>query len=178
MQGASGLTDAMISDGSVEETATSSLYVNPYVGRVLDGYAFADTARDKLNNTDKNYQIQNLNLSETNDTKHITASGKSIEIKDAEGLLILSAIVNSGAASSGSSNAYRNITENITEEALRPRYAFGNGEYGKVRNAAYDSIGMDTQPDDFVTAVKDDQTAPSDSNTPVLITKICSIWLF
>lgn len=178
MQGASGLTDAMISDGSVEETATSSLYVNPYVGRVLDGYAFADTARDKLNNTDKNYQIQNLNLSETNDTKHITASGKSIEIKDAEGLLILSAIVNSGAASSGSSNAYRNITENITEEALRPRYAFGNGEYGKVRNAAYDSIGMDTQPDDFVTAVKDDQTAPSDSNTPVLITKYADKDLF
>lgn len=178
MQGASGLTDAMISDGSVEETATSSLYVNPYVGRVLDGYAFADTARDKLNNTDKNYQIQNLNLSETNDTKHITASGKSIEIKDAEGLLILSAIVNSRAASSGSSNAYRNITENITEEALRPRYAFGNGEYGKVRNAAYDSIGMDTQPDDFVTAVKDDQTAPSDSNTPVLITKYADKDLF
>lgn len=178
MQGASALTDAMISDGSVEETATSSLYVNPYVGRVLDGYAFADTARDKLNNTDKNYQIQNLNLSETNDTKHITASGKSIEIKDAEGLLILSAIVNSGAASSGSSNAYRNITENITEEALRPRYAFGNGEYGKVRNAAYDSIGMDTQPDDFVTAVKDDQTAPSDSNTPVLITKYADKDLF
>lgn len=174
MQGASGLTDAMISDGSVEETATSSLYVNPYVGRVLDGYAFADTARDKLNNTDKNYQIQNLNLSETNDTKHITASGKSIGIKDAEGLLILSAIVNSGAASSGSSNAYRNITE----VALQQGYAFGNGEYGKVRNAAYDSIGANTKPNDFDTAVKDDRTAPSDSNTPVLITKYADKDLF
>lgn len=178
MQDKQFLTDTMISGVSVAETATSSLYVNPYVGRVLDGYAFADTAEDKLNNTDKNYQIQNLNSSGTNDTKHITASGKTIEIKDAEGLLILSAIVNSGAASSGSSNAYRNITENITEEALRPRYAFGNGEYGKVRNAAYDSIGMDTQPDDFVTAVKDDQTAPSDSNTPVLITKYAEKDLF
>lgn len=174
MQGASRLTDVMISGGSVAETATSSLYVNPYVGRVLDGYAFADTAEDKLNNTDKNYQIQNLNSSETTDTKHITASGKSIEIKDAEGLLILSAIVNSGAASSGSSNAYRKITEGVLQEG----YAFGNGEYGKVRNAAYDSIGADTRPGDFDTAVKDDRTAPSDSNTPVLITKYAEKDLF
>ena len=174
MQGKHVLTDKMISDGSVAETATSSLYVNPYVGRVLDGYAFADTARVNLDNTDKNYQIQNLNSSETNDTKHITASGKSIGIKDAEGLLILSAIVNSGAASSGSSNAYRNITEG----ALQQGYAFGNGEYGKVRNAAYDSIGANTKPNDFDTAVKDDQTAPSDSNTPVLITKYADKDLF
>lgn len=174
MQGKHVLTDKMISDGSVAETATSSLYVNPYVGRVLDGYAFSDTARVNLDNTDKNYQIQNLNSSETNDTKHITASGKSIGIKDAEGLLILSAIVNSGAASSGSSNAYRNITEG----ALQQGYAFGNGEYGKVRNAAYDSIGANAQPEDFVTAVKDDQTAPSDSNTPVLITKYADKDLF
>lgn len=174
MQDKQFLTDAMISGASVAETANSSLYVNPYVGRVLDGYAFADTAGDKLNNTDKNYQIQNLNLSETNDTKHITASGKSIGIKDAEGLLILSAIVNSGAASSGSSNAYRNITE----VALQQGYAFGNGEYGKVRNAAYDSIGANTKPNDFDTAVKDDQTEPSDSNTPVLITKYAEKDLF
>lgn len=174
MQDAPGLTDAMISDGSVAETATSSLYVNPYVGRVLDGYAFADTAGESLNNTDKNYQIQNLNSSGTSNQKHITATGKTIEIKDAEGLLILSAIVNSGAASSGSSNAYRNITE----EALQQGYSFGNGEYGKVRNAAYNSIGADTRPGDFDTAVKDDRTAPSDSNTPVLITKYAEKDLF
>lgn len=170
MQGASGLTDAMISGGRVVETATSSLYVNPYVGRVLDGYAFADTAEENLNNTDKNYQIQNLNSSGT----HITASRKAIGIKDAEGLLILSAIVNSGAASSGSSNAYRNITEG----ALQQGYAFGNGEYGKVRNATYDGIGTNPQSNDFDTAVKDDQTAPSDSNTPVLITKYAEKDLF
>ena len=174
MQDKQFLTDAMISGASVAETANNSLYVNPYVGRVLDGYAFADTAGESLNNTDKNYQIQNLNSSETNDTKHITASGKSIGIKNAEGLLILSAIVNSGAASSGSSNAYQNITEG----ALQQGYAFGNGEYGKVRNAAYDSIGANTKPNDFDTAVKDDQTAPSDSNTPVLITKYADKDLF
>ena len=174
MQDKQFLTDAMISGASVAKTANSSLYVNPYVGRVLDGYAFSDTARVNLDNTDKNYQIQNLNSSETNDTKHITASGKSIGIKDAEGLLILSAIVNSGAASSGSSNAYRNIPE----EALQQEYSFGNGEYGKVRNAAYNSIGANTKQGDFDIAVKDDQTAPSDSNTPVLITKYAEKDLF
>ena len=123
MQGASGLTDAMISGGSVAEAKTSSLYVNPYVGRVLDGYAFSDTAEVRLDNTDKNYQIQNLNLSETNDTKHITASGKTIGIKDAEGLLILSAIVNSGAASSGSSNAYRKEIPSL-KKAVTPWLPF------------------------------------------------------
>lgn len=178
MQGKHVLTDKMILGGSVAETATSSLYVNPYVGRVLDGYAFADIAGESLNNTEKNYQIRNLNSSETTDTKHITATGKTIGIKDAEGLLILSAIVNSGAASSGSSNAYRKITEGVLQEG----YAFGNGEYGKVRNAAYDSIGANTQPNDFNTAVKDDQIAPivseSVSNTPVLITKYAEKDLF
>lgn len=178
MQDKQFLTDAMISGASVAETANSSLYVNPYVGRVLDGYAFADTARKSLDNTDKNYQIQNLNSSGTSNQKHITATGKTIQIKDAEGLLILSAIVNSGAASSGSSNAYRNITE----VALQQGYAFGNGEYGKVRNAAYDSIGANVEPEDFVTAVKDDQIAPivneSVINTPVLITKYADKDLF
>ena len=178
MQGKHVLTDKMILGGSVAETATSSLYVNLYVGRVLDGYAFADTAGESLNNTEKNYQIRNLNSSETTDTKHITATGKTIGIKDAEGLLILSAIVNSGAASSGSSNAYRKITEGVLQEG----YAFGNGEYGKVRNAAYDSIGANAQPEDFVTAVKDDQIAPlvneSVINTPVLITKYADKDLF
>ena len=174
MQGALGLTDAMISDGSVEETATTSLYVNPYVGRVLDGYAFADIAGKSLDNTDKNYQIQNLNSSETSNQKHITATGKTIKINDAEDLLILSAIVNSGAASSGSSNAYRKITEGVLQQG----YSFGNGEYGKVRNAAYDSIGANVEQKDFVTAVKDDRTAPSDSNTPVLITKYAEKDLF
>lgn len=183
MQGKHVLTDEMISGGSVDsggsvaETATSSLYVNHYVGRVLDGYAFADTAEEDLNNTDKNYQIQNLNSSETNDQKHITASGKSIGIKDAEGLLILSAIVNSGAASSGSSNAYQKNEEEGYAFG-NSIYAFGNGEYGKVRNAAYDSIGANARPDDFNTAVKDDRTAPSDSNTPVLITKYAEKDLF
>ena len=179
MQGKHVLTDAMISgEGeSVAETATSSLYVNHYVGRVLDGYAFANTV---INNTNKNYQIQNLNSSGTSNQKHITATGKTIEIKDVEGLLILSAIVNSGAASSGSSNAYRKITEGVLQEG----YTFGNGEYGKVRNAAYDSIGANAQPEDFDTAVKDDQIEPSvgdsesDSNTPVLITKYAEKDLF
>ncbi|MBD8930696.1 MAG: hypothetical protein EGQ79_00885 [Ruminococcus sp.] len=179
MQGKHVLTDEMISGGSVDsgvsvaETATSSLYVNHYVGRVLDGYAFADTAEEILNNTDKNYQIRNLNSSRASNQKHITASGKIIEIKDAEGLFILSAIVNSGAASSGRSNAYRNIPEGDLEG-----YTFGNGEYGKVRNAAYDSIGANAQPEDFDTAVKDDRIAPSDSNTPVLITKYAEKDLF
>ncbi len=42
MKDAKGLSDNMISGGSVGYQAYNSLYVNPYVGRVMDGYAFAD----------------------------------------------------------------------------------------------------------------------------------------
>lgn len=170
MSGNRGLTTDMISGGSPsgEEESYSSLYVNPYVGRVLDGYAFAVTAGDKLENTEKNYQIQNIAAKENEDAACLKASGESITIADQKGLLILSAIVNSGAASAGSSNAYRNTVE---EWEAYSQYAFGNGKYGKVRNAEYEKIGAETQPGDFAISVKDDRTEPNGSeNTPYLIT--------
>ena len=113
----------MFSGGSVGYQAYNSVYVNPYVGRVMDGYAFADATGNTPDNTDKNYQIQNLSVSGTY-TKSLTVTSEGVEIKDARGLLLLSAIVNSGAASSGTSNAYRKVTENIIN------YTFGNGEFG------------------------------------------------
>ena len=171
MKNAKGLSDDSISGGSVGYQAYNSLYVNPYVGRVMDGYAFADTSGNTPDNTDKNYQIQNLSMSGTN-TKSLEVSGRTVTINDARGLLLLSAIVNSGAASSGTSNAYRKATENINN------YTFGNGEFGKVRNASYENIGSETQPDDFTKAVNDDTKSPGETNTPYLITAYATSDLF
>ena len=171
MKDAKGLSDNMISGGSVGYQAYNSLYVNPYVGRVMDGYAFADATGNTPDNTDKNYQIQNLSVSGTY-TKSLTVTSEGVEIKDARGLLLLSAIVNSGAASSGTSNAYRKVTENINN------YTFGNGEFGKVRNASYENIGSETQPDDFTKAVNDDTKSPGETNTPYLITTYATSNLF
>ena len=178
MSNATGLTDDMITGGSADggEAAYSSLYVNPYVGRVLDGCAFAVT--DTLNNTDKNYQIQNLSTLGIDEANRIPATGNqttqttSITIEDARALLLLSAIVNSGAASSGSSDAYRSITETIDG------YTFGNGGYGKVRNATYENIGGSESTIDFTTSVLDDTATPGKENTPYLITQYGSSDLF
>ena len=205
MDGKAGLTDNMISGGSVAENATASLYVNPYVGRVLDGFAFSEGC--KVTNTNKNYKINPL---DTTDTGVLTTTGGEkgprtycfkTEIKDAQGLLILSALINSGAAagssdggsssSNGGTYAYWGVPYQGQNSSKDTTYKLGNGIYGKVRNAAYDHIGEPALAvSDFEKAKKDDQTAPGCSNNqsgknaetlngditnaPYLVTKYCN----
>lgn len=200
-----GLTDNMISGGSVAENATASLYVNPYVGRVLDGFAFSEGC--EVTNTNKNYKINPL---DTKDTGVLTTTGGEkgsrtycfkTEIKDAQGLLILSALINSGAAagssaggsssSNGGTYAYWGVPYQGQNSTKDTTYNLGNGIYGKVRNAAYDHIGdTASAASDFEKAKKDDQTAPGCSNNqssknaetlngditnaPYLVTKYCN----
>ena len=206
MKGKSGLTDAMIKEGgSVAENATASLYVNPYVGRVLDGFAFSEEC--EVANTNKNYKINQL---DTTDTGVLTTTGGEkgsrtfcfkTEIKNAQGLLILSALINSGAAagssaggsssSNGGTYAYWGTPYQGQNSSKDTTYNLGNGIYGKVRNAAYDCIGDPASAaSDFERAKKDDQTAPGCSNNqsgknaetldrditnaPYLVTKYCN----
>lgn len=75
-------------------------YFNPYVGRVLDGYALSEGG--KLDNTDKNYQIPGI----SNISKHLEITDSQVTVNDADGLWLLSAIANSGAGNSGSCKAY------------------------------------------------------------------------
>lgn len=205
MDGKSGLTDNMISGGSVAENATGSLYVNPYVGRVLDGFAFSEGC--KVENTNKNYKINPL---DTIDIGVLTTTGGEkgsrtycfkTEIKDAQGLLILSALINSGAAagssdvenssSYGGTYAYWGVSYQGQNSSKDTTYKLGNGIYGKVRNASYNHIGEPALAEsDFKKAKKDDQTAPGCSsnqsgknaetlngditNAPYLVTKYCN----
>ena len=166
-----GLTEGMLSGGSVAKGVYTSMYMNPYVGRVLDGFAFNETAGNILDNTDKNYVI---NTVVPDSTPCISVNDTTITVNDAKGLFLLSAIVNSGAASNGLSNAYNNSADGTLEG-----YQFGNGKYGKVRNAAYDHIGdVDTAATDFAKAKLDDQSVPGTGNTPYLVTKYASDALF
>ena len=205
MDGKAGLTDNMISSGSVAENDTASLYVNPYVGRVLDGFAFSEGC--EVANTNKNYKINKL---DTKDIRVLTTTGGEkgsrtfcfkTEIKDAQGLLILSALINSGAAagssdggsssSYGGTYAYWGVSYQGQNSSKDTTYKLGNGIYGKVRNASYDHIGdPDRAVSDFEKAKKDDQTAPGCSsnqsgknaetlngditNAPYLVTKYCN----
>ena len=105
MMDGTGLTADWIESVS-DISSYTNLYVNPYVGRVLDGYAFYEKKSaeknvvDSLNNTNKNYTINTLK-----EEACVSATDNSITVNNAQGLLVLSAIVNSGAASGGSSRA-------------------------------------------------------------------------
>ena len=97
----SGLTG-----GKADETS-GQFYYNPYVGRVLDGYVLADGV--SLENTNKNYQIPNISSgADLNSHLAISRSGNNViaTVKDAQGLWLLSAIANSGAAAMNGYEAY------------------------------------------------------------------------
>lgn len=97
----SGLTG-----GKAGETS-GQFYYNPYVGRVLDGYVLGDGV--SLDNTNKNYQIPNISsAADLNSHLAISRSGNNViaTVKDAQGLWLLSAIANSGAAAMNGYEAY------------------------------------------------------------------------
>ena len=108
-------------------------YRNPFVGRVLDGYACSEGC--KLENTDKNYTIPELSKE---DKLSVTAAiGKipgKIIISSSQQLWVLSAIVNSGAGGgTGKDDAikYNNDAYN----------------YGRSRAGTYDNVGTSVSSD-------------------------------
>lgn len=179
-----GLANIIVNNAKSIGTAVSmaNMYVNPYVGRVLDGFAFyevtktgtdASGPRTRLDNTEKNYQINTLSdtdkdcvTMETSDTEQV------VKATNAKGLLILSAVVNSGAASNGVSNAYNSDQGDRQVKIDAVKYSFG-GKYGKVRNADYSGIGTETNTTDFALSKNDDCTKPGKESLPYLIKKYC-----
>lgn len=178
--------------------ANSQLYDNPYVGRVIDGYAFSEGCAVK--NGDANYKINELKDKGTpcvtttgTDNKYIGTNAEApvTTVENAQGLLVLSAIIGSGA---GAGAAHTNYADygvfrgskaywgNDTEDPAICGYLFGNKNYGKVRNASYDSVGKPAgAASDFEAAKNDDQKAPgkqgwhgpldadNDVNSPYLV---------
>ena len=100
------------------DTAKDFYYRNPFVGRVLDGYACSEGK--KLENTDKNYSIPQLTESD-----RLTVKLSDISIGSAQQLWVLSAIVNSGAGGKKSDTYYNN-------DAYK---------YGRSRTGTYASVG-------------------------------------
>lgn len=157
--------------------ANSQLYDNPYVGRVIDGYAFSEGCAVK--NGDANYKINELKDKGTpcvtttgTDNKYIGTNAEApvTTVKNAQGLLVLSAIISSGAGAGAAQTNYANYGVfrgskaywgNDTQTPAICGYLFGNKNYGKVRNASYDSVGKpESAAGDFEIAKNDDQKAP------------------
>lgn len=123
-------------DGTVDGKTTSDggkyFYRNPYVGRVLDGYACAEGCM--VNNTDKNYTIPTLTAG-TSDLQVSDASGSlNVTVTSAQGLWLLSAIVNSGAGAMDSNGSYTDVDNQVVDAY----------QYGKPRTASYEGIGTAT----------------------------------
>lgn len=154
------------------------LYDNPYVGRVIDGYAFSEGCF--VDNGDANYKINQLNTEVTGCITTGDINGRyrnkgnnkaavTTTVNDEQGLLVLSAIISSGAAG-GSANASISAGSYGTPAGSRAylggnnesgTYIFGNQQYGKVRNASYASVGKpESASDDFSVAVNDDMKSP------------------
>lgn len=140
---------------------------------MLNGYAFSEGC--KVVNGERNYRINEINrpsgdkpistnsLVGANDQKD-TPYGVSVSSN--EGLLVLSGIINSGAAAGYGTRAYDGTSD--VQEGLK----LGNALYGKVRNAKYDHVGerLDVTSPEWLAAKRDDQSAPSADNTAYLVT--------
>lgn len=116
-------------DGKTTTDGGDYFYRNPYVGRVLDGYACAEGCT--VDNTDKNYTIPTL-TKDVNDLQ-VTDNGTDLGVKvtSAQGLWLLSAIVNSGAGAMDSSGKYADVDNKLVDAY----------QYGKPRTASYEGIG-------------------------------------
>ena len=184
-------------------TGNFRLYDNPYVGRVIDGYAFSEGC--KVENGDANYKINELtddpDCIKTGDIrgcyrdKGNNKAAVTTTVKNKQGLLVLSAIISSGAAggsanASGGSTAYGTYAGSrayLGGNAPAGQYQFGNQQYGKVRNASYAYVGNPASAaGDFANAINDDIKSPgiqskgnaldyagdgSDVNSPYLVKK-------
>lgn len=153
-------------------TGNFQLYDNPYVGRVIDGYAFSEGKDCAVDNGDANYKINKLVDKGVSCVTATAASGNTaaqVTPTSSQGLLVLSAIINSGAASGGVSLAYEGGTYDT-----KTSYKFGNALYGKARNATYEHVGKPANVgSDFTRSITDDQTSPGaaadGSNSPYLV---------
>lgn len=118
-------------DGKTATTGGNYFYRNPYIGRVLDGYACAEECT--VNNTDKNYTIPTLQAG-TNDLKVTEENGSlNVTVTSAQGLWLLSAIVNSGAGAMDADGNYTDVDGKVVDAY----------QYGKPRTGTYDGIGTD-----------------------------------
>lgn len=110
----SGLSGVTVGKDSISATSSDGnyFYVNPYVGRVLDGYAVYDSTEssEKLDNTNKNYQIPTIS-----GNNHLTWADSTLTVKDAAGLWLLSAIVNSGSTGKARSCDYDAVGTALAE---------------------------------------------------------------
>lgn len=134
---------------AVDENADTNLFINPYIGRVVNGFAIEEgTTFGKSTNLDngrKNYLITQFKseLSDEEKLNVIAGTTNTIEVPNAQALFMLSVISQSGM---GYTDKYKNTC--------------GYGHYTFTRNADYSIVGsaaLTSDDTDYKTAISDYQ---------------------
>lgn len=134
---------------AVGEDVYTNLFINPYIGRVVNGFAIEEGTTfgksTNLNNGRKNYLITQFNSELSDDEKLnvITGTTNTIEVPNAQALFMLSIISQSGMG-------YTDRNNNTC----------GYGHYTFTRNADYSKVGTATltsDDKDYKTAISDYQ---------------------
>lgn len=134
---------------SVGEEVYTNLFINPYIGRVVNGFAIEEGTKfgksTNLNNGRKNYLITQFNseLSDVEKLNVIAGTTNTIEVPNAQALFMLSIISQSGMG-------YTDRKNNTC----------GYGHYTFTRNADYSKVGTATltsDDKDYKTAISDYQ---------------------
>lgn len=134
---------------AVGEDVYTNLFINPYIGRVVNGFAIEEGRTfgksTNLNNGRKNYLITQFK-SELNDAEKlnvIAGTTNTIEVPNAQALFMLSVISQSGMG-------YTDRNNNTC----------GYGHYTFTRNADYSKVGtaaLTSNDTDYKTAISDYQ---------------------
>lgn len=134
---------------AVGEDVYTNLFINPYIGRVVNGFAIEEGTTfgksTNLNNGRKNYLITQFKSELSDDEKLnvIAGSTNTIEVPNAQALFMLSIISQSGMG-------YTDRNKNTC----------GYGHYTFTRNADYSKVGTATltsDDKDYKTAISDYQ---------------------
>lgn len=134
---------------AVGEDVYTNLFINPYIGRVVNGFAIEEGTTfgksTNLNNGRKNYLITQFNSELSDDEKLNVIAGttNTIEVPNAQALFMLSIISQSGMG-------YTDRNKNTC----------GYGHYTFTRNADYSKVGTATltsDDKDYKTAISDYQ---------------------
>lgn len=134
---------------AVGEDVYTNLFINPYIGRVVNGFAIEEGTTfgksTNLNNGRKNYLITQFNSELSDDEKLnvIAGSTNTIEVPNAQALFMLSIISQSGMG-------YTDRRNNTC----------GYGHYTFTRNADYSKVGtaaLTSNDTDYKTAISDYQ---------------------
>lgn len=134
MSGAQGITTAKLEGVG---SNSSYLYRNPYIGRVLNGFAIEEgdsfNGSENLENSGKNYIITEVNK---DSTQKIKGTGSKVEIPDAQSLFIFSLIGSSGAG-------YCRTKIYDSTCGYEDYYMIRNAEYSNVGKSGLTSIDTD-----------------------------------